>query len=93
MSLPTRTTFLIFITTITLITALQTEYLQRFRSNKKYVDQKPLQDSIYMERRPDEKFDPFDFTLSFSTIVFRRSKRRNKDIGNKIKTTIEDLKF
>jgi hypothetical protein len=83
MTLHSRTTFLLFIATVTLLTALPTEYHPRFRSNRKYVEQKPLQDSVYMDRRPDEKFDPFDLTLPFSTIVVRRSKRRINYIDNK----------
>ena len=82
MSLQSRTTFIFCITTITLITALQAEYLQRFRISQKYLDQKQFQDSHYEQRRPDENFNPIDLSFPFSTIVVRRSRRRNEDIDH-----------
>ena len=80
MSLHSITTLILFVATITFITGLQIEYRQR--SNEKNVDPKPFQDDAYLQRNPDEMFDPFYFILPFSTIVRRRGKRRNQDNKN-----------
>ena len=86
MSLHSITTLILFVATITFITCLQIEYRQR--SNENNVDPKPFQDDAYLQRNPDEMFDPFYFILPFSTIVRRRGKRRNQDKKNQSNSTV-----
>ena len=80
MTLQSRTMLILFVATITFITGLQIEYRQR--CNEKNVDPKPFQNDAYLQRNPDEMFDPFYFTLHHSKEKRKEKKSRQQKQSN-----------